>query len=372
MSIETRRTGWNFHELYLWHDTGNAASWYPPGLSIEPGEHAENPATKRRFRNLMEVSGLADKLVQIRAEPVTEDDLRLFHTPDYIRHIMTQSEAGGGDASYLTPFGGGSYEIACLSAGGTYAMVDAVLSGHIHNGYALVRPPGHHAERDRGLGFCLFGNVPIAILKARQTHGIERIATIDWDVHHGNGTQSAFYNDPGVLTISIHQERLFPSDRGDRSERGAEAGEGFNLNIPLPPGSGDGAYMAAFDRVVVPALMRYKPDLIIVPSGFDASAIDPFGRMMLHSDSYRKLTRKLMDVADVLCSGRIVMSHEGGYSASYVPYCGLAVLEQLSGIRTGITDPFLEVFVNYSGQSLQPHQAEAVSLAAELVGQMPS
>lgn len=372
MSCGSVRTGWNFHELYLWHDTGNAATWYPPGPTIEPGEHAENPATKRRFKNLVEVSGLSDRLVRIDAEPVTEEDLALFHTRDYISRIKAMSGDRGGDASYLTPFGRGSFEIACLSAGGTFAMVDAVLSGRVSNGYALVRPPGHHAEHDRGLGFCLFGNVPVAILKARKVHGMGRIATIDWDVHHGNGTQSAFYADPDVLTISIHQERLFPGDRGDRSERGEGPGEGFNLNIPLPPGSGHGAYMAAFEQAVLPALARYKPELIVVSSGFDASAIDPFGRMMLHSDSYREMARLLMQAADTLCGGRLAMSHEGGYSASYVPYCGLAVLEQLSGIRTGVTDPFLDVFRNYAGQSLQPHQAAAISLASELVEKIPA
>lgn len=365
------KTGWNFHELYLWHDTGNAATWFPPGLSIEPGEHAENAATKRRFKNLMDVSGLTDRLARIDAVPVDEDDLALFHTRDYIASIKAQSAAGGGDASFLTPFGGGSFEIACLSAGGTFAVMDAVLSGGVRNAYALVRPPGHHAERDRGLGFCLFGNIPGAILKARRKHGFSRIAVVDWDVHHGNGTQSAFYDDAGVLTISIHQDRLFPNNSGLREERGRDAGEGFNLNIPLPPGCGHEAYLAAFDRVILPALRRYRPEAIVVASGFDASAIDPFGRMMLHSDSYRLFTRLLMQAADALCGGRLVMSHEGGYSASYVPYCGVAVVEELSGIRTDIADPFLPTLGNYVGQELLPHQAAEIDKAAELVALIP-
>ncbi len=361
------KTGWNFHELYLWHDTGNAAQFFPAGLTVEPGEHAENAATKRRFRNLMEVSGLSEQLVSVKSEPVTEDDLALFHTRDYIRRIKAESDDRGGDASYLTPFGRGSYEIACLAAGGTYALMDKVLSGELSNGYALVRPPGHHAESDKGMGFCLFGNVPVAILKNRRKHGFERVATVDWDVHHGNGTQAAFWTDPGVLTISLHQERLYPHDSGDREERGAEAGFGYNLNIPLPAGSGHGAYIAAFEQVVLPALRAYKPDLIVVPSGFDGSGADPLGRMMLHSDTYRTMTRLLMETADALCGGRLVMSHEGGYSAAYVPYCGLAVMEQLSGIKTPIDDPFLPVFQNYHGQDLRPWQQEAIAAAAALV-----
>ncbi|MDX3929818.1 MAG: class II histone deacetylase [Shinella sp.] len=361
------KTGWNFHELYLWHDTGNAATLYPPGLTIEPGEHAENAATKRRFRNLMEVSGLTEQLAKVDSVPVTEDDLALFHSRDHIRRIKALSDDRGGDASYLTPFGRGSYEIACLAAGGTAALMDAVLSGTVDNGYALVRPPGHHAESDKGMGFCLFGNVPVAIMKNRQKHRFDRVATVDWDVHHGNGTQAAFYADPSVLTISIHQERLYPHDSGDREERGTGKGEGYNLNIPLPAGSGHGAYIAAFEQVVIPALERYRPDLIVVPSGFDGSAADPLGRMMLHSDTYRQMTRMLMEAADRLCGGRLMMSHEGGYSASYVPYCGLAVMEQLSGIRTPIDDPFLAVFRAYHGQELRAHQQEAIAAAAGLV-----
>lgn len=361
------KTGWNFHELYLWHDTGNAAQFFPAGLTIEPGEHAENAGTKRRFRNLMEVSGLTEKLVSVKSEPVDEDDLALFHTREYIRGIRALSDARGGDASYLTPFGAGSYEIACLAAGGTCSLMDNVLSGNIDNGYALVRPPGHHAESDKGLGFCLFGNIPIAILKNRKKHRFDRVATVDWDVHHGNGTQAAFWTDPGVLTISIHQERLYPPDSGDREERGAGAGFGYNLNIPLPAGSGHGAYIAAFEQVVLPALALYKPDLIVVPSGFDASGADPLGRMMLHSNTYREMTRLLMEAANDLCAGRLVMSHEGGYSAAYVPYCGLAVMEQLSGIRTHIDDPFLPLFQDYRGQELCRWQQDAISASAELV-----
>jgi acetoin utilization deacetylase AcuC-like enzyme len=365
------RTGWNFHEIYLWHDTGSAAAYFPAGLTVEPGEHSENASTKRRFKNLMEVSGLTDQLVKVSSTPITEDDLARFHSRDYVRRIKAASDSGGGDASHLTPFGPGSYEIACLAAGGTFAIMDNVLTGDIDNGYALVRPPGHHAERSEGLGFCLFGNVPVAILKNREIHQFDRVATVDWDVHHGNGTQAAFYADPGVLTISIHQERLFPNDRGDREERGTGVGEGYNLNIPLPAGCGHGAYIAAFEQVVLPALARYKPDLIVVPSGFDAAAADPLGRMMIHSGTYREMTRMLLDAADTLCGGRLMMSHEGGYSASYVPYCGLAVLEQLSGIKTPIDDPFLPVFENYAGQQIRPHQQDEISKAAQLVALIP-
>lgn len=358
-------TAWNFHELYMWHDTGRAALLFPPGLTIEPGEHAENSLTKVRFRNLVEVAGLLEDLVHYKSTPFDVEDLARFHYRDYIARIQAESKARGGDASEFTPFGPGSYEIACLAAGGTYAVTEAVLTGKAKNGYALVRPPGHHAQREYGMGFCLFANVALSVMKARVEHGITRAAVVDWDVHHGNGTEQAFYEDPGVLTISLHQDRLYPAATGKIGDRGAGAGLNTNINIPLPAGSGHGAYLAAFERIVLPALYAYKPEIIMVASGFDGSALDPLGRMMIHSETYRAMTRMLMQAAGDLCGGRLAMSHEGGYSASYVPYCGLAVMEELSGIKTAVDDPFLPMVSNYGGQELQPHQADVIGVVAE-------
>ena len=361
-------TGFVFSELYLWHNTGNWAQVFPPGLTVQPGEHAENPETKRRIRNLLEVSGLLDHLIAIKPRPATEAEILRFHTPTHLEKIRSMSAAGGGDASHLTPFGSGSYEIALLAAGGTIEAMDAVLAGRVGNAYALVRPPGHHATHDVGMGFCLFGNVAIAIMHAQATRGVNRVVTVDWDVHHGNGTQAAFYNTPDVLTISLHQDNLFPAASGGLAERGEGAGMGYNLNIPLPPGCGNGAYVEAFRRVVIPALERYRPDVIVVPSGFDASGVDPLGRMMVTSEGYREMTRMLMDAADRLCSGRIMMSHEGGYSAMYAPYCGLAVLEELAGMRTHVQDPWLPAMAEWGQQDLQPHQNAAIDAATGLLG----
>ena len=360
-------TGFLSHELYLWHDTGTAASAIPASLTVEPDQHAESPATKRRFRNLLEVSGLLDELVPLKPRPATVEEVARFHTRDYIERIRTLSAGRGGDGGDFAPFGTGSYEIALLAAGGTMAALDAILAGRVRNAYALVRPPGHHAERDRGRGFCLFGNVAIAAMHAKAAHRLTRVATVDWDVHHGNGTQQAFYDDPAVLTISIHQDNLYPVGSGAMSDRGEGKGQGYNLNIPLPPGSGTGAYIATFERVVAPALHRFKPDLIIVPSGFDGSGLDPLGRMMITSNCYRRLTTILMNAADELCQGRLLLSHEGGYSAAYVPYCGLAVMETLSGCGTPVEDPWLPLMEAWGYQDLQPHQETVIERAAALV-----
>ncbi|MEZ5774068.1 MAG: class II histone deacetylase [Hyphomicrobiaceae bacterium] len=361
-------TGFVFHELYLWHNTQNWAQVFEPGLTIQPGEHAENPETKRRFRNLVEVSGLSDHLVMLKPRYATDDEIARFHTREHIAHIKALSEIGYGDAGKnLTPMGKGSYEIALLAAGGAIVAFDAVIEGRVRNAYALIRPPGHHATATTAMGFCLFGNAVVAIHHARVKHGLKRVATVDWDVHHGNGTQSAFYADPGVLTISLHQDNLFPPSSGSLAETGQGAGQGYNINIPLPPGSGNGAYVAAFERVVLPALKRFRPELIVVPSGFDGSGVDPLGRQMISSDAYRAMTRMLLEAADELCGGRLVMTHEGGYSATYVPYCGLAVLEEMSGIRTHVQDPWAPLMAEWGYQDLQPHQAAIIDKAATLI-----
>ena len=181
-----------------------------------------------------------------------------------------------------------------------------------------------------------------------------------------------FYRDPSVLTISLHQDNLFPADSGSCEENGEAEGKGFNINIPLPPGCGNGAYVEAMRRVVVPALQRYRPELIVVPSGFDAAGVDPLGRMMVSSDGYRDMTRLLLAAADELCGGKLVMVHEGGYSESYVPYCGLAVLEEMSGVRTSIEDLWAPLMANWGQQALQPHQAEAIARAAQLIENLPN
>ena len=186
--------------------------------------------------------------------------------------------------------------------------------------------------------------------------GLNKIAFVDWDVHHGNGTQAAFYDDPNALTISIHQDRNFPSNSGLVSENGEGLGSGYNINIPLPPGSGVGAYEAAFDRVVIPSLEQYKPELIIVPSGFDGGAGDPIGRQMLTSEGFKSLTEKIMKSAQELCNERILMTHEGGYSAATVPFFAHAVIETLAEENMNIKDPFQAIIGNLGQQELQPHQ----------------
>ncbi len=364
-------TGFVWHEYYAWHEAGSAAGFVPAdGRIAQPDASGEDPETKRRLRNLLEVSGLWSDLVQIAPRAAEEADILRVHSESHLRHIQELSAAGGGYTGIITHCGAGGYEIAMLSAGGVIAAADAVLDGRVNNIYALVRPPGHHAMPDEAQGFCIFSNAAIAGRYVMEKRGVERIAFVDWDVHHGNGTETAFIDDPNALTISVHQDRFFPSDRGFLEHNGQGAGEGYAINVPLPAGSGVGAYVAAWEQVVVPALQRYQPDILFVPSGFDAGALDPFGRNMMHSDGYRELTRMMMEVADEVCGGRIVMCHEGGYSRAYVPFLGLAVMETLTGQRTEVEDPFLEMVQGFAGQDLQPHQSAVIEAAAALIGKL--
>ena len=358
-----RRTGFVYDELYMWHDTGNYAGPMPYGNPVQPSTHAENPETKRRLRNLLEISGLTEDLHLIKPRMALESEILAFHTPEHLENVKLVSAGTGGDAGFFTPAGRGSFEIAMLSAGGVIGALESILAGDVDNAYALVRPPGHHAIAGEGMGFCIFANAALAGLKALDEKGLNRIAFVDWDVHHGNGTQSAFYDDPRALTISIHQDNCFPPDSGHIHERGDGDGKGFNINIPLPPGSGVGAYEAAFDQIVIPALDAFKPEFIIVPSGFDAGAYDPLGRMQVHSDGYRSLTKKLVSSAERNCQGRILMTHEGGYNEWTVPFFGLAVLEELSGKKTEIDDPFLPLHAGLGYQDLQEHQQKVIDAA---------
>lgn len=364
-------TGIVVAEEYLWHNTGTG--WILPsdGAVLQPFEHPENPETKRRIINLWERSGLLAQLHRITPRAATLDEIARVHPHTYIDQIREMSAAGGGDAGGLTPFGQGSYEIALMSAGGCIAGADAVLDGVVDNAYAMVRPPGHHAIPESGMGFCIFNNAAIAVKHLQQARGVGRVAMVDWDVHHGNGQQAIFYDDPSVLTISIHQDNCFPPDSGHITDVGDGAGVGANINVPLPPGSGHGAYLAAYERVVLPALARFQPEFIVAPSGFDGSNFDPLGRMMAYSETFRSMAKMLLAAADEICSGRVLLTHEGGYAAAYVPFIGLAVLEEISGIRTEVEDPYLFICVGAGGQDLQPHQDKIITDAADLAASVP-
>ena len=241
-----------------------------------------------------------------------------------------------------------------------------MLDGRVRNAYALVRPPGHHAGPAGGCGYCVFSNVALTALHLRRERGLDRVAIVDWDVHHGNGTQATFWTDPSVLAISLHQDGLFPVGSGRREEAGAGDGAGTTINVPLPAGSGRAAYLDAFDRVVRPALDRFAPDFVLVASGLDASMCDPLGRMNLTSECFAALTDRVLAAAGELCDGRLVLCHEGGYSSAYVPYCGLAIVERLAGVSVEVADPWLDDDRTVAALPLRADESAAVDAAAEI------
>jgi len=359
------KTGLVWNERYMWHNTGNAAGIMPSGFNVQPLEHVENPESKRRIKNLLDASKLINKLQVIEDRAASDEEILKVHTPRYLKHL-TKTNLTGGDAGVFTPMGVNSLDIARLAAGGLMELTTAVVNREVKNGYALVRPPGHHALADEGMGFCILNNAAISAHHALDNLNVKKVAFVDWDVHHGNGAESVFYEDPRVLTISVHQERCFPPDTGDVGDIGVGEGEGFNLNIPLPAGTGLGGYIASFERVVIPALHKFAPDLIIVPCGFDAGIYDPLGRQMMTSSGYRRLTQMLLKAADELCDGRLVMCHEGGYNPTTVPYHGLAVFEALSNEDSGIADPFTEIHDSMLGHEINSYQ-DGYICAAETV-----
>jgi len=363
LSSNARRTGLVWFERAMWHHTRVGSGFEAAAGQVEPGVHFENAATKRRLKNFLDGYGVTDRLTAIPSETVDDGVLRRFHDAKYIDRIRSLSAGEGGEAGDSTPFGPGSFAIACQAVGASIAGARAVVSGAVDNAYVLVRPPGHHAERDRGRGFCLFGNIALAVLDLLARGEVARVAVVDWDVHHGNGTEQAFYDRDDVLTISLHEDALYPLNTGGVGDTGRGAGEGFNINVPLPPGSGGGAYEAAFEQVVEPALKHFRPELIVVACGFDASYYDPLGHMLLLASHYRDMTERTIALADELCGGRLLVCHEGGYSEAYVPVCGLATIDALRGETTDFVDLFAALPRRSPWQALQPQQAEAVAAA---------
>ena len=368
-------TGFIWDERCMWHDEGSDFGTVVGSAWLQPGYHPESEQTKRRIKNLLDACKLTARLTSIPFELATEADILRVHTRDYLERVKRASADGGGNLARrftVTRVGHGGYEIALLAAGGAISAVKAVIEKTVDNAYALVRPPGHHALPDEAMGMCVFANPAIAGKYALDVLGLKRIAFVDWDVHHGNGTQAVFWEDPRALTISIHQDSYsFPPDSGHIEENGSGAGKGCTINIPMPPGSGEAAYLAAFDRVILPALKRYRPELIIVPCGFDAGRHDPLGRMLLTSEDFRQMTKRMMDAAAEICDSRLVLVHEGGYSTHSIPFMCLAVIEQLCGIRTAVEDPFLPPALRNFHPAILPHQDSAIRRVEPLINLIP-
>ncbi len=275
-----------------------------------PGHHPERPQRLSAVRAALERSGVAGAGLKVEARPADESEIRLVHTPEHVAELARIAGRGGwidGD-TYFSPH---TWDAARAAAGATIDVTRAVLRGDAARGFAAVRPPGHHAEADRAMGFCFLNNIAIAAACARE-QGLSRVAIVDWDVHHGNGTQHIFERDGAVLYLSIHQSPLFPGT-GASNEIGIGPGAGATINVPLPAGCGDGEYAQVFRRVVGPALRRFSPELILVSAGFDAHADDPLAQMQVSDEGFAAMAEDLAAIADEVCGGKLVLALEGGY-----------------------------------------------------------
>jgi len=244
---------------------------------------------------------------------VAADDLILVHDPSYIAHVDEACAGGAGIVDSMdTAICPASARIARLAAGSVLELGRRVATGELRRGFAAVRPPGHHAERDLAMGFCLFGNVAVAARALQQRHGIGRVLIVDWDVHHGNGTQHIFEDDPGVFYFSCHQFPLYPGT-GAASERGRGEGSGATLNCPLPPGAGDDEFLTALREALVTAADAFEPDLVIVSAGFDAHRRDPLAQLEVGTEAFGEATRIVRGIADKHAGGKLLSVLEGGY-----------------------------------------------------------
>jgi len=302
--------------VFMEHDTG-------------PG-HPERAERLARIYAALQDQGLMPELTKVPLREARPEELLTTHSPG---HLSRVAATDGEEQVYLdgdTPTSPRSYKTALVAAGSLLNAVDAVMSGEAANAFALVRPPGHHAERERAMGFCLFNNVAVAAHHALLKHGLKRVLIADWDLHHGNGTQNSFYQDPRVLYFSTHQYPYYPGS-GGIDEIGAGKGKGYTVNVPLPMGCGDAVYDAAFVQVLEPVAREFKPELILVSAGFDIHRQDPLGGMKVTEQGFARLTGRLKGLAREFCAGRMVATLEGGYHLDGLAKSVVAVLEVMMG-----------------------------------------
>lgn len=304
-----RRTGYVYDERYLQHDPG---AWHP-----------ERPDRLKAIQKNLQEESLIELMVSIQPYAAPLEWVERLHDPDYIRRFR-ESCAKGRNILGVPDCGicRKSYDIALLAAGGVLAAADAIMSGEVDNAFCAVRPPGHHAERNRALGFCFFNNVALGALYLLEKFGLERVAIVDWDVHHGNGTQHLFETDPRVFYLSLHEDPqyCYPGT-GFQREMGKGPGQGFTLNLPFAPHSGDEEYLEALKNKGLPRLREFAPQFLLISAGFDAHQHDPLAHMNLSRDAYRQMGRMLLDLAQETAEGRLIIVLEGGYNLEVLEEC---------------------------------------------------
>ncbi len=313
-TIMTQKTGFAYHPNYLNHDTG-------------PG-HPERPDRLRASLAALQQSDVWDQLHHIEPTPASVAQIAYAHNPAYSEHIRQHCEKEI-PLTYDTTVCHESFDIALLSTGAVLRAADAVATGVVQNAFAMVRPPGHHATPGQSMGFCLFNNIAVTARYLQREHGVGKVAIVDWDVHHGNGTQDIFYQDDSVFFFSIHQSPLYPGT-GSSRERGSGKAHGTTLNVPVPSGSGDDVYIKVFTDTLIPALRDFSPEFLLISAGFDAHYLDPLAGTEVTAEGFATLTDLLLAFAEETTSGRVVSALEGGYSLEGISESIVAHVDRLA------------------------------------------
>lgn len=297
---------------------------------MDPG-HPESPERLGEIYQMIEEEEMRGRFLgKVRPRPATREEIEMVHSPAYIDLVASTADKPYVRLDMDTSTCAKSYETALLAAGGLLELIKVVMQGKLNNGFALVRPPGHHAERDRAMGFCLFNNIAIGARYALRNFSLQRILIVDWDVHHGNGTQNSFYEDSQVLYFSTHRYGFFYPGTGGATEVGKGRGEGFTVNVPFSTGASDADYGNIFEKLLKPIALEYQPQLILVSAGFDTHYNDPLGGMDVSEKGYARMTQILMEIAGATAQGKLVLTLEGGYNVTSQKRSVKAVLEELS------------------------------------------
>jgi len=344
------KAGLVYDPIYLEHDTG---------------DHVENSQRLVAAMSYLKETGIEEKLTCLPSRPALLEELEMIHTTEYISYVKSKAEKGGGWLDPDTVMSPKSYEAALYAAGGLMVAVEAVMKGEVDNAFALVRPPGHHAIHDRAMGFCIFNNVAIAAKFALSKFSLNRVLIADFDVHHGNGTQDAFYADPKVLYCSTHQYPFYPGT-GWMDETGTGEGEGTTVNFPMAAGWGDEEYLRAFNEVLVPVARRFQPQLILVSAGFDAHWADHLAMMRVSVKGFAQIVMILKKLATELCQGRLVFTLEGGYNLQVVASSIKAVFDVLLG-NSEVDDPLGKASMAREPEGFDEH-IEAIKRIHHLEG----
>ena len=331
------KVGFVYDSIYLKHDTG---------------QHVENAKRLEAIISHLEQTGLKQQLIPIKPGAASIEELSLVHHKQHISYIQDVAQRGGGWLDADTVMSPNSYEVAVYAAGGAIRATEAVMDGEVNSAFALVRPPGHHATPQRAMGFCLFNNVAIATKYALAKYKLERILIIDFDVHHGNGTQATFYDNPQVLYISTHQYPFYPGT-GSIDETGVGEAKGTTVNIPLPAGCGDAEYLQTFEQIVVPVAKWFKPRLILVSAGYDLHWADGIAMMQVSVTGFTQMVKIIKELADELCNGHLVFSLEGGYNLTALSASVKATFDVLLG-NTNIEDRLGQSRHRFPAPSITP------------------